>query len=328
MSIRCYSQRLLNPFRGVMNVIEYADAEAVTLDGVHWDIYVRNSDLVIDLHNRSRVQTSDIRYGSWSVKDGLKRGAIYPSEDFRVLENRGAIVYEYLLQHYKEIPFEFEDKYELWLLDKEDKPLALLNSTADTRDIELDLLIGWKAGIACSKSFKSELWPEISDEGESWSCVADYLNNYVNSLSAKEPSAQWFYRNKKSCSGLQGINLDKQLEHRALDCNDFPDFFISMSHHDEKHKKLLNDFLNWQAPFILMLHNIDDIDREYFEGQARLQALLMDKLYRLYPKILNEELLTAARVEAVLRKSQPQLDADEEIVMSTEYIEVSVTPTN
>jgi hypothetical protein len=89
MPIRCYAQRLLNPFRGVMNVIEYQAAEAVTLDGVQWDIYVRNAELVKDLAQAERVQTSDIRYGSWSAAQGLKRGPIQPSEDFLRMEHQG-----------------------------------------------------------------------------------------------------------------------------------------------------------------------------------------------------------------------------------------------
>lgn len=75
MNPDCYAQRLLNPFRGVMNIIEYQGAEAVTIDGIHWDIYVRDTELVEDLENASRIQTSDIRYGSWSEQEGLKRGA-------------------------------------------------------------------------------------------------------------------------------------------------------------------------------------------------------------------------------------------------------------
>lgn len=55
MDIRCYSQRLLNPFRGAMNIIEYQGAEAVTVDGVHWDIYVRDLALVADIQNPSRL---------------------------------------------------------------------------------------------------------------------------------------------------------------------------------------------------------------------------------------------------------------------------------
>src|SRR3569832_1121778 len=42
MQIECYAQRLLNPFRGVVHTIRYQSAEAVTTDGVEWDIYVAN----------------------------------------------------------------------------------------------------------------------------------------------------------------------------------------------------------------------------------------------------------------------------------------------
>jgi len=45
MSFYCYSQRLLNPYRGIINCIRYRSAEAVTADGVRWDIYVSNEAL-------------------------------------------------------------------------------------------------------------------------------------------------------------------------------------------------------------------------------------------------------------------------------------------
>ena len=327
MSIRCYAQRLLNPFRGIMNIIEYADAEAVTTDGVHWDIYVRDSELLLGLDNRSKIQTSDIRYGSWSEKDGLKRGAIFPSDDFKVLENRGAIVYEYLLKHHKDIPFSFEDHYELWLLDKQSEPLALINSAANTEDMELDIPIKWKAGIACSKTFSSEQWQTLSPHKGKYHCVAEYLNDYINSLAGDEPVAQWFFKHNKICTGLQGINLKKQLENRQLAYNKFAAFFISMNNHGNHHK-LLDDFLNWQAPYLLLLQNISDIDREHFEEQARLQALITDRQCHLYPKIINETVINAARVEAVLRKNQPRPEQEEEDVMPTYYIEQGVTRTN
>ena len=64
-TIQCYSQRLLNPFRGVMNFITYESAEAVTTDGVHWDIYVIDGELLEGLEGKN-ILTSEIRYGSWS----------------------------------------------------------------------------------------------------------------------------------------------------------------------------------------------------------------------------------------------------------------------
>lgn len=97
MNISCYSQHLFNPFRGAVNVTSFESAEAVTGDGVHRDIYVRNAELADGLDNPRQVQTSEIRYGKWSAKTGLKRGPLHPSEDFRRLEARGAVVFKYLL---------------------------------------------------------------------------------------------------------------------------------------------------------------------------------------------------------------------------------------
>jgi hypothetical protein len=57
--VYCYAQRLLNPFRGMLHTVAYASAEAVSTDGVHWDIYVRNDQLVGDLENSSNVQQQE-----------------------------------------------------------------------------------------------------------------------------------------------------------------------------------------------------------------------------------------------------------------------------
>jgi len=46
MVLESYAQRLLNPSRGAMHTLRYDAAEAVTVDGVHWDIYVANTELV------------------------------------------------------------------------------------------------------------------------------------------------------------------------------------------------------------------------------------------------------------------------------------------
>ena len=163
MDFRCYSQRLLNPFRGVMNIIEFEAAEAVTLDGVHWDIYVRDAELVKDLPNSHKVQTSDIRYGRWSASSGLKRGAIYPSEDFKVLEAQGALVYEYLLKHHQQIPFPFADVSELWLLDQFAQPLVLLKSAVLEDDLELDRLPDWCACHEAGDRFTTGISQQLTN---------------------------------------------------------------------------------------------------------------------------------------------------------------------
>ena len=144
MGYQCFSQRLLNPFRGITNTIRYQSAEAVTADGVKWDIYVSNDGLLKGLPYNRGTQVSDIRYGSWTLDSGLKRGPLYPSDDFKRLEQMGDKVYEHLLKVHQQIPFPFEDSFELWLLDSEDRPLALIDSAMTASDIYLDQSLAWQ----------------------------------------------------------------------------------------------------------------------------------------------------------------------------------------
>ncbi len=328
MAIISYAQRLLNPFRGVMNIIEYHGAEAVTTDGRHWDIYVRDTDLVEDIANSNKIQTSDIRYGSWSEKDGLKRGAIYPSDDFKVLEHRGAIVYEYLLQHHANIPFPLKDTIELWLLDGNGQPLALLNSMVRPEDIELDCHIDWRAGNECRKKFHSSAMRELQQTGGTETGAGEYLTDYINALAGHTPRAQWFDRRADgSGESLPGINIAQALENRILPARAFARYFLQEDVGSPAQRRLIQDFLAWQAPCLLLLQDLPPAVREELERQATARALCVDKHYRLYPDINNKDLINAARVEATLRRNVPQ-DDDEEKVMATYYIELNVTRTN
>lgn len=39
--INCYSQRLINPFRGILSVVATEDADAVNSDGIHSALYIQ-----------------------------------------------------------------------------------------------------------------------------------------------------------------------------------------------------------------------------------------------------------------------------------------------
>jgi hypothetical protein len=322
MSIACYGQRLLNPFRGVINCIRYESAEAVTRDGLRWDIYVSNDRLLEGMDTGRRVQISDIRYGNWSHETGLKRGPLYPSEDFKYLEHMGAIVYEHLLEVHDRIPFPFQDRFEFWLLDREARPLALLDSAVRREDIELDQSIEWRAGQACRQGFTTAA-VEHDREG----AAAGYLSRHINAGAGATPAAQWFERlSDGSGAGLAGVNLDPGQTERTLEAGEFPPLLLAMRHYDAVHRRLYNDFLNWQAPWLLTLPTLDRTTREHFEGEACSRPLLVAQQYRLYPEIIDASLIRAARVEARLRKSVPE-DNDSESVMSTYHIELNPSPT-
>jgi hypothetical protein len=328
MPFRSYAQRLLNPFRGVMNIIECQGAEAVTTDGRHWDIYVRDTGLVEDIADGHKVQTSDIRYGRWSLKSGLKRGAIYPSDDFKVLEHRGALVYEYLLKHHNDVPFPIEDGMELWLLAEDELPLGLLDSALRKEDIELDRAIDWRAGRECRKHFRSPPLHDLLEKGQTEISAGDYLTQHINEWAGKLPQAQWFRRRSDGSGiGLSGINLETGLEGRRLPNAAFPTYFLREDACSAPHRQLIQDYLAWQAPHLLLLQNLDAAARRRFERLATSRALSVDQQYRLYPLIVDEAAINTARVEAALRRNEAKED-EEEKAMATYYIELNVTRTN
>jgi hypothetical protein len=318
MDIERFGQRLLNPFRGVVHTIRYASAEAVTMDGEHWEIYVSNDALRQGLDPRRAVQISDIRYGSWSAESGLKRGPLYPSDDFLRMEEMGDIVYGHLTRLHRRIPFDFRDSHELWLLDDDRRPLALLHSTVSANDIDLDLPIEWRAGFAARERFSSDARPATTDEAAS-----DYLARYVNARAGSVPAAQWFRRESDgSGTGLKGMGLPAGLVGRSVEPAAFPALFLSLADHDDGHRRLVEEYLAWQAPWLLLLPGLDGDTRRRLEKHARRQALEVLKQYRLYPEIIDEEGIKTALVEAVMRRSQLSSEQRGDS-LSTFYIELN-----
>jgi len=324
MSVECFSQRLLNPYRGVMHTIRYASAEAVTLDGLHWDIYVANDALLEGLEVNRWTQITDIRYGSWSQAQGLKRGPLYPSDDFKRLEEMGAMVYEHLTRVHRQVPFKLQDHFELWLLDSARQPLALLSSVLSESAMVLDDPIVWRAGYIAAEHFFSPALRQLSGTTEP---AAEYLTRYINRCAGTAPTAQWFRRQADDGgAGLACIGADSALEGRNLVAQDFPQLLLAMTGHDAAHAALIADFLAWQAPWLLSLSRLEHATRQQLEQQARQYALSVEKHCRLYPEILDQQGIKAALVEALMRRSQGHTAEKPDTTMSTFYIELHPSP--
>ena len=322
MSFQCYSQRLLNPFRGTINCIRYKSAEAVTADGIQWDIYVSHDGLLKGLPYNPNTQVSDIRYGSWSRESGLKRGPLYPSDDFKMLEEIGTRAYQHLIKVHGDIPYPFQDTFELWLLDQAGQPLVLLDSALEQAAIDLEQTPTWQPGLNCRRTFTSLAAGELGIDTTQDGAVADYLAAYVNGRSGTPARAQVFIRSPDGRgTGSTGINLPEELQDRVLEAQQFPLLLLDTRHHDMAHSQLINDFICWLAPWLLLLPTLDAGTRRACEQHARVQPLTIARLYRLYPEILDQALIDAARVEARLRRTIPE-EKPEETIMSTFYLEL------
>jgi hypothetical protein len=323
MTILCYSQRLLNPFRGSMCCIQYLSAEAVTADGIKWDIYVSNAGLLSGLPGNRRTQVSDIRYGSWSAQTGLKRGPLYPSDDFRAMEDMGRVVYEHLLEVHDRLPFPFLDSFELWLLDRQGRPLALLDSALTAEDIDMRQAGAWNPGLNCRKTFMSPAVRVLGVDPAAAGASGDYLAGYINARAGESPASQVFARSDDgSGTGLHGSNLDSAYSNRVLPPVAFPGTLLDTRHHDAVHQELINDFIAWQTPWLLLLPILDTETRRRYERQARSQPVKLVQHYRLYPDIADSTVVDAARVEVRLRETVPEPESGEQD-LSPFYVELN-----
>ena len=314
--------RLLNPFRGVMNIIEYQGAEAVTIDGINWDIYVKDMSLTRDLEQTPNMLITEIRFGHWSRENGLTRGSIYPSEDFNEMERQGLVVYEYLLQHPDEIPFALTDEFELWLLDCNDQPLALLGSSFAANRLYYEQALCWTAGFACREYFGQK-----QGDNSSQHAFIPRLEATVKSLAGNKPQAQWFHRQYPVSIGLSGIELAESLQGRELENDYFPEFFIPEVIQTDIDDCMFEDYLDFLAPYLLTLPSLSSQQRDRFEQKARKQALCVERLHRLYPAIQHPKYINSARVEARLRGTRQQSPADDN-TLSPEYVELEVSRSN
>ncbi len=302
-----YAQRLLNPFRGVVNVIKYRSAEAVTMDGVHWDLYVANDSLSKGLTGRAQI--SDIRFGSWNEREGLKRGPLYPSEDFKRMEAQGQVVYAYLRAHGQEAPFAFADAYECWMFDEEGRPMALLHSVLTEEEARAEMRapasLRWRAGYAAEAQFRSE----VAGIGN----AAEMLNAWIN---GRVTATKWIARLPDG----SGMSLTDGRSHAA---GSFPALFLEPEHHVPPYAQLIADYLGWQAPWLLLLDTLETDARAALEIQARSRAAEMVKQHRLYPAQADPAQLKAARVEMILRDRRSESQEVAHTSMSPFYIELS-----
>jgi len=319
MKISCYSERILNPFRGVMNVISTGDADAVTIDGVNWDLYVHDHfDCTADQPEEfTQIDMPDIRYGKWNRETGFVRAPALPSYHYEKIQQIGSTLFKVLLKHANQIPFAFKDNYELWLLDKENnEPLALLDSVCSNQEIHDPCTLTWKSGIRCQKFFSSQILPAIREH----ETHADMLNEIVNSRAGNQPGAQWFYRKCNGYGiGLNAINIDEKYIGRELSPRLFPRMFVEQNWNCKSTSALFNDFIEWLSPWLLLLDFLKDNQRKSLEATARKQALLVDEMHLLYPKVISEKDINAARVEAAIRKAASKPDEQTDTIKALNY---------
>ncbi len=279
--IRMYSRRLLTPYVGVVQVAEFEQARAVSLDGTHWAIQHALGEQASPRMRRADANAGP-HYSLVATIDqaNLRPLPLHPFLDPTYVESTIQALYQAVSA--ARVPFPAMDRFEYWLLDADQqRPLALLQSCTDEKEIpRAPLPPGWIAMPAAQLDVPSP----VSDGGSYVPPVNYRLQLLVEERAGKKPRAAWF-------------------ERTLTTADDFPACLIREDWEDESEQQLCDRYLQRLAPRLLMMHGLPRSIRHRLEHAARSHVFDVERFYLLYPEVVDGGLLTAARVEARIRRA-------------------------
>lgn len=262
--IRTFSQRLMPPFSGQVQIAESERYRALTLDGLVWEIqFVKRSHIRV-----ATVRASDIKTRAVSPEQ-LDRGPV----DEQIIE-----LLDFLAN--VELPFTATDRYEYWLLDAQDEsPLALIYSCSEAGQIEkFPARPEWTALPAAVMPVE-----RTEDDMKNETAPVNYqLERLVAERAGARPKARWYNRD----------------EHEP---EIFPPLLLREDWPEEFQMQLCQRYVQRQAPRLLMLHDLNHSDRQRLETFCRPHAMEVARFSGLYPEVVDEALIQALCVEARLR---------------------------
>ncbi len=279
MVIKAYSQRVLQPYSGQIQIAEWNDARAVSLDGERWKFqffYSETPGAKPTPAARRRLLPWVAYYTRAELPQIAARAPGYDEDmDGRVVALAGFIAEARL-------PFPAADRYECWLLDpRDDSPLALMFSCTDKSYFDVyPPATEWVAlpailmPIETSEAERSRYYGPVNYRFEC--CVAERAGTY--------PKARWFVR---------GVD----------DEGDFPALLVREDWDDEESHDLCQRYLNRQSPRLLMLHGLSHDARKRMESAAKAHALDVERYFPLYPEVIDQHAMDGIRVEARLRRA-------------------------
>jgi hypothetical protein len=198
------------------------------------------------------------------------------------------------------LPFPMADCYECWLLDEANHaPLALLQSCRTEDEMELSSKTAkWLAAEPDDCSFVSAHLTQrglANDDGYNHRVHASVLEAEVQHRAGSQPYTGWFFRSSHN----EMMSFDQQ----PLQELSFPNLPLTESGYDAENHTVIEEYIAWKSPQLLMLPYLSGNSRERLEQLVVKQPEQIDRYWTLYPEIHNKDLLKRARVEARIRSA-------------------------
>lgn len=298
---RYYALRRVNPYRGVVAVVDVGDATAHSFDGHTW-------------HLRADDGYGLIRpVGVWEEGTGWKMGRPEAAPDLI-----------YALEAHPPLPFPFFDTWELWLLHRETGlPLAILDTAreGELRPGSVPKPLGrpgvflesrevqWLPFTPTYTGFRSAtlLDREKRAPGMPGSDLAhrDMLFRIVNHAARPRPMTQWFRRDQSGMGeGEGGTRLPYEWRHRQLSNPAFPELLVQENWNSRLEQSVIADYHAWLAPLLLLWPRLSPATRGRLEALACERPRWLVRVHRLLPRVMNPARLNAALVAARLEMAQ------------------------
>ena len=299
--IRHYAVRRVNPFEGVLQVVETADARAYSPNGTVWQIQVKALRPEHTWRSSSGVAPIEqfFNFGLWDAEAGLHRVPANPVMDIGAMTDAADRLAGILPPLMQQLPFTLIDDFECWSTDDLGNPVALL-ATTEQRGLVADLRPHrWQAARPTDQGFVSPslATAEAPTQGEPGPRRhAQELEGVIHSLGQHQA---WFRRGADG----RARPLDPEGKGTTSGDRELPALGLRTDWNDAPTRQLIEDWLIWRAPQLLTLQDIDDAQRAWLEQQACHQALELSAVYQLIPRVLDRARLEAARVEAELRRA-------------------------
>jgi hypothetical protein len=294
---RRYGVRLTSPFRGVVEVVQVEAARALSDDGRHWEVQVLAPLPEHSWHspNRHRPVLRWLTFGTWNRQQGLRRVPMSPLFDIDALQTASASLLGQMPGLTQGLPFPLEDRHELWLPDRQGRPLALLATALDGEDLEGLRPGAWTATALSEHGFCS---PSLLRRGIPMREGPDprrHASELERLVHARAGRPLQLVMEAEGTGGLSGEPQGRSALPPLPLTSDWPD----------QEAALVQDYLDWCAPWLLALPDLPDALRDRLEHAARARPALVERQHRLYPKVLHPDLLRTIRVEAQLRHANP-----------------------
>jgi hypothetical protein len=284
-AVHYYAIRRVNPFLGVLQVIETDAGRALSANGVAWEIEVRaERPGGWGSLNRGKGQPAYYRYGLWSLQAGLVNRPLAPHLDADTLTRQCQQIITSVREHLEKLPFPLMDQHELWLFDRAGcKPLALLASATKTTARASPEPKYWSAGLG------TEGVP-----GQRRFVQAQALEMQVKQAAGFNLRKHWVYRSTDGSSVIEGTDIE-------MDSGAFPPYLLMETWPDVDQERLARDYIHWVAPSLLTLQQLGRDKREHLEKHLHIQAVSVEHHWHLYPEIIDNDRLRAALVQCRLQ---------------------------